>query len=312
MKLSSALCAVVFAACCVYAADPVKETPVKEEVPASDFSKLQSALKAKDPEGFAKVERLAASDLEAAMRELRELARKHKMQMPVRRFPGGEPGGRDFGGGRGHGGPGGGDRHGRGGGRGGMNPLGQFAAESEISEKFPEEYAKVSAELSAAEGKMAKLAERAGVEYRISFATQLRELRAKAPARFAEIERLAKESPMEAWRELMKLAKEENVKLSMPFARGGRGHGGPGGRGPGGPGGPGSSGEMRRVQAPPPMARLRETFPEDMKRYEALRESDPQAAERLLRGLIEQLKTQDNSSEKARPAKRSSGKGSRR
>ena len=70
MKLSSALCAVVFATCCVYAA----ETAPAKEAPASDFSKLQAALKAKDPEGFAKVEKLAGSDLEAAMRELRELA----------------------------------------------------------------------------------------------------------------------------------------------------------------------------------------------------------------------------------------------
>ena len=306
MKLSSVLCATVFASFCVYAAETA---PTKPETPASDFSKLQSALKAKDPEGFAKVEKLAASDLEAAMRELRDLARKHKIQMPIRRFPGGEPGGgRDFGGGR-RGGPGGpgGDRPGR----GGMNPLGQFAAESEIGTKFPEEYAKVSAELSAAENKMAQLAERAGVEYRISLSTQLRTLRAKNPDRFAEVERLAKESPMEAWRELMKLAKDENVKLSMPFGRGGRG-GGHGGHGGGrGPGGQGGSGEMRKVQAPPPMARLREAFPEDMKRYETLRDTDPAAAERLLRGLVDQLHGQNKSSDRPRSSKRS-GNGGRK
>ena len=306
MKLSSALYAVIFAACCAYAAEKVPE----KSVPASDFSKLQSALKVKDPEGFAKVEQLAASDLDAAMHALRDLARKHNMQIPLRRFPGGGdagPGPRDFGGRRG--GPGGGDRHGRGGGRGGMNPLGQFAAESEISAKFPEEYAKVSAELSAAEGKMVKLAERAGVEYRVSFVTQLRELRAKAPDRFAEVERLAKESPMEAMRELMKLARDENVKLSMPFGRGGRG---PGGGDRHGRGGDRQAGELRKVQAPPPMGKLREVFPEDMKRYESLRDSDPQAAERLLRELVERLRAQDKSSGQARSPKRASGKGGRR
>ena len=115
---------------------------------------------------------------------------------------------------------------------------------------------------------------------------------------------------MEAWRELMKLAKEENVKLSMPFGgRGGRGPGGPGGRGPGNHGG---SGEMRKVQAPPPMARLRETFPEDMKRYEALRDSDPAAAERLLRELVDKLQAQNKPADKPRSSKRSSGKGGRK
>jgi len=304
MKLFPALCAALCAVCCIASAD---ESASEKKAPASDFSQLQSTLKTKDPEGYAKVEKLAATDLEAAMREFRELAAKHNLRMPFRRFQGGEP---PFRGGREGGGEGGRDRRGpggdRGGRRGGMNPLGQFSAESEIAEKFPEDYAKVSAELSAAENKMAKLAERAGVEYRVSLSTQLRELRAKAPARFAEVERLAKESPMEAWRELMQLAKDENVKLSMPFGRGGRGPGGPGGPGGRGHGGPGGNGEMRRVNAPPPMGRLREAFPEEMKRYESLRDSDPKAAETLLRGLVEQLKSQD----KPQDGKRRSGHGS--
>ena len=113
---------------------------------------------------------------------------------------------------------------------------------------------------------------------------------------------------MEAWRELTKLAKDENVKLSMPFQRGGRGgHGG--GRG----GAPGTgSGEMRKVQAPPPMSRLRETFPEDMKRYESLRDSDPSAAEQLLRELVGRLNAQNKPSGNARQGKRPQGRNGRR
>ena len=56
---------------------------------------------------------------------------------------------------------------------------------------------------------------------------------------------------MEAWRELMKLAKDENVKLSMPFGRGGRGPGGPGGPG-GGPGGPPGGGLRTRPDCDDP------------------------------------------------------------
>ena len=69
---------------------------------------------------------------------------------------------------------------------------------------------------------------------------------------------------------------------------------------------------MRKVQAPPPMARLREVFPEDMKRYESLRDSDPSAAERLLRELIERLGAHDRPSGAKRPPKRTSGRGGKR
>jgi len=259
------------------------------DVPASpsEFAKAQAALKEKHPEEYAKIEKLAATDLSAALKAFRNVARKYKL-MPQREPS--QPRDGNFGRHRS------GARHG--GGRGG-NPLSTLAAEGRIRARFPEEYAAVSREMSAAEEKMRSLAERAGVDYPPSLAVQLRLLRNKAPERFTAIEEKAAESPREAMRELMRLAAEENVTLPIMAGRGGmRG----GMRGDRPHRGDMDKPEPRRLKNPP-MRRLRETFPEEMKRYEDLRQSDPDGAAKLLRELMSKLESDRSGSETKRSDK---------
>lgn len=251
-----------------------------------EFAKAQAALKAKAPEAYAKIEKLAATDLNAALREFRKLAREQKIQLPRPTFSLGDRGRRVF--------PGDdraeryprGDRGGRPGMSGGRsgNPLAALIAESQIRAKFPTEFAEAAGQLAAAENRMRELAAKAHVEYPRNFSSQLRVLREKAPRRFAEIEAKAADSPREAMRELMALADEEKIELALPV-RGGRG----------GRGGRADAAEHRpepRKVSHPPLRKLRETFPDEMKRYEQLRRNDPSAAAKLLRELAAKLETE--------------------
>ena len=262
-----------------------------ENAPAhpSEFAKAQAALKERAPEEYAKIEKLAATDLYAAMREFRALAQKHDVKLPRpgfgsrhRRGPGegrgdfpgrggDRPGRGDF--------PGRGSRSGRGGGM-----MEQIVAEGKMRAKFPEEYDAAVKELNAAEDKLQQLAERAEVKIPRNMISQLRRLREKAPEKFAEIERRAAEEPREAMRELFELAEANGIELDMPMMRGGRG-GRPGRGGEA----PEEKPEPRKISNPP-IRKLREAFPEEMERYDALRQEDPAAAAKLLRELAEKLK----------------------
>jgi len=281
MKHLYVICAAALLGIAGYAA----ETP-------SEFAKVQAELKQRAPEDYAKIEKLAATDLNAALREFRSTAKKHNIKLPRptmqrnRNFSGGDfpgrgefPGRGDF--------PGRGEFPGRGGrgrgGRGGGNPLAQLSADGKIRKAFPEEFDAVSREMIASEEKMQKLAERAGVKYQPNFASQLRKLRIAAPEKMAEIERLAEDDPRAAFRELGELAQAQGIELASPMMRGGR-------RGGGGrfqreeeakP-------EPRQIKNPP-LRKLRETFPEEMKKYEELRQEDPAAAKKLLLELAEKL-----------------------
>ena len=240
----------------------------------SEFSRAQAALKLKAPEEYAKIEKLAAADLDAALREFRKLAREQKIQLPRPRFDAGDRGRRFPSGG----GPRGPEMRG---GRG-MNLLAVFAAENQIREKFPEEFAKASAELAAAEKRIRELAVKAHVQYPENLVGQLRALREKAPERFAAVAAKSADSPREAMMELMRLAEDEKIELALPM-RGGRA------------GRHGERPEARDRQAGPrklsgpPLRKLRETFPEEMKRYEELRKNDPRSAAKLLRELTDKL-----------------------
>ena len=168
----------------------------------------------------------------------------------------------------------------------GGSPLETLTIDAKLREKFPNEFAAAVRELTAAEDKLNQLAERAGVKYPTNFISQLRRLRDKAPERFAAIEAKAAEEPREAMRELFELAREQNVELGMPMMRGRRGgRGNPDGRG-------GDFAEEKpapRKLSTPPLRKLREKFPEEMRRYESLRQEDPAAATKLLRELAERL-----------------------
>lgn len=242
----------------------------------SEFSRAQAALKQKAPEAYAKVEKLAATDLDAALREFRKLAREQNVQLPRPQFGGSH-------GGRGRRMPPDGGRHGRGGSRGGMrgmNPLAALAAENKLREKYPEEFAKFSRERAEAEAGIRGLAAKAHVEYPTDITGKFRALRERAPERFDAILAKSEEDQRGAMMELMNLASEENVDLGFPMMRGDRHMGRMEHRE--------SRPEPRKLNHPP-LRKLRENFPEEMKRYEELRREDPKAAEKLLRELAAKL-----------------------
>ncbi|MBP5530959.1 MAG: hypothetical protein J6Y54_02880 [Lentisphaeria bacterium] len=247
----------------------------------SDFAKAQAELKSRAPEDYAKIEKLAAADLNAAMREFRAAAKKHGIKLPRpqlqrSRRPGaeGERMGR------------GGERQGRERGRG-INPLTQLVIDGKIRKAFPQEFDAVNREFCAVEEKLEKLAERAGVQYPQSFHSQLHKLRAAAPEKMAEIERLAAEDPRGAFRALNELAGEQGIDIAARGMRGGRRGGDRPGRGPRREEEPPP--EPRRISTPP-IRKLREAFPEEMKRYDELRQEDPAAAKKMLLELNERLR----------------------
>ena len=130
---------------------------------------------------------------------------------------------------------------------------------------------------------MRALAARAHVEYPQNFTTQLRVLRGKAPEGFNAVVAKYPEDPRGAMADLMRLAEEHDVDLALPM-RNRRGGGERMERGERQEGRP----EPRKVNLPP-MRKLREKFPEEMKRYEELKRQDPNAAAKLLRELAAKL-----------------------
>lgn len=247
---------------------------------SGDFAKAQAELKSIAPEEYAKIEKLAATDLNAAMREFRAAAKKHNIKLPRPQFQRSRRPGSD--GER----PGRGERTGRERGRGGINPLTQLVIDGKIRKAFPQEFDAINREFCAVEKKLEKLAERAGVQYPQNFQNQFHKLRAAAPEKMAEIEILAADDPRGAFRALNELAREQGIDIAAPGMRGRRGGERPG------------RGQMREEEPPQeprritttPIRKLDEAFPEEMKRYRELRDQDPEAAKKMLLELNERLK----------------------
>lgn len=180
----------------------------------------------------------------------------------------------------------GGNNWGRQGGRGGfdrnaMMQMGQWMQMSQrvlafeaVREKFP----KVTAELDKAildtEAKYAELAKKAEVEFPASLESNLLKLRAADTAAYTAAIKAIKENPRQNFKQLLELAKKHNITLfparKMPMREG------------------------RNVEAPnktrnvnrPDFRKLRKKFPEEMKQYNELRNSDPAKAKELLQGLV--------------------------
>ena len=71
MKHFYAICAAALLGIAAYAADQ-----------PSEFAKVQAELKTRAPEEYAKIEKLAATDLNAALHEFRAAAKKHDLKLP--------------------------------------------------------------------------------------------------------------------------------------------------------------------------------------------------------------------------------------
>lgn len=184
-----------------------------------------------------------------------------------------------------------GGREGRGGrgGRGGMfDPsrmpvIRRLAAEAQLKEQAPEEYAAAIKAQDAAAKAWSAAAAKAKVTLPEDTADQLRLVREKAPAEYEELLKLAGSDPHAALRKWREAAEKAGVKM-MGF-RGGRGdrgdRGGHGDREAPAPGG--------RKTSRVPMAKLRQAYPAEMAQYEELRKSDPAKARELLRDLSRKL-----------------------
>ena len=191
----------------------------------------------------------------------------------------GGPGGGMRGGQR-WGGPGGGMRGGMG--FGGMM-LGRISRESEIEKKFPKEYAEVAKQLIDAENKLQELAKKAKVELPSDNNNVYRQLKIKAPAEFAEIEKKlsSRETMRDGFTQLRALAEKHQLKLAFGFGMGQR-----------------RGGEMQQNENRPQMRRndaakirsIREKFPKDWEKYRELRrEGKAREAEELVKELMRRL-----------------------
>ena len=174
--------------------------------------------------------------------------------------------------------------------RGGMGFGGmmfnRISKESEIQQKFPEEYAKAAKQLIEAESKLQELAQKAKVELPVDNNYVFRQLKAKAPAEFAEIENKLKqrETMREGFEKLRALAEKHKLKLSFGFGFGMR----PGMRGPEAQQ-PGDRPRMRRNDVAKINA-VRERYPAEWKKVLELRQQNKHGEARALtRELIQRL-----------------------
>ena len=197
-----------------------------------------------------------------------------------------------FGGGRGQFGGGrgqfGGGRGGFGGGMmmagGGM--LGRITKENEIQQKFPKEYAEVVKQLIDAENKLQELAKQAKVELPTDNNHVYRQLKLKAPAEFAAIEKklASRETMREAFGELRALAEKHNLKLSFGFGMGFR----RGGEAPQNASRP----QMRQNDAAK-VRQIREKFPKEWEQVRNLRrEGKQRESDELLKELLRRVDAQ--------------------
>lgn len=157
---------------------------------------------------------------------------------------------------------------------GGMMQRNQLVIEAEIAKKYPGEFAKVEALREKYEAELSALAARAGVQIPETMESKMRRIRKNHPAEFAAAMEKMKNSPREGMGELTALGKKDGIELF-----GGRG----GFRG--GMGADRSAPGSRNVG--PDISALRRKYPEEMKKYDALRGSDPAAARKMLLDLME-------------------------
>jgi len=300
-------------------AEKPKTEAAKTETP-SETAKIQVELKAKYPAEMEAIQKLAATDIMAALEQYRSLCRKANVRLPMPRFSRGEGG---FGGRRGNmpsegfGGGEDGERSFRGGfdRRGGMTPPDGFGGEegergdrsrrggfgrrggrggfsgggrsvemaasiktaSSIKERFAEEYAALNKDLSAVEEKYETLAVKVGADTNAvtPMDRNLRKLETKKPAEFDAAAKLMKENMREGMIRLRELAEQEGIVLNIS-RRGGSGEGGET---------PTFSSSQTRVNPARQMKMIREKYPEEMKKFDELRRTDPAKAQELLREL---------------------------
>ena len=171
---------------------------------------------------------------------------------------------------------------------GGGSMLQRFKAEQEISRKFPKEYADAEKQLFEAEQKLRELAQKAKVTLPDSMESKIRTLKHKQPEAFAKI--AAEEDTRKAMADTMKLAKDNGIELFPAMNR----------MRPG-------SGEQRpeRVERPEGrrsgrvnFSKLRKLYPEEMKKLESVKQSDPKAYTAGLRELVKKMETEDAASKK--------------
>lgn len=183
-----------------------------------------------------------------------------------------------------------GSRRGRRGGQQGFggSMFARFKAEEEIKNKFPKEYAEAEKQLFEAEAKLRELAKKAKVDLPETTASKLRVLKHKQPGDFSRI--ISEQDGRKAFGDMMKLAGENGVEL-MPQGMRGR-H--PGMRGEREDGPRGSEmregGERQRRSGRVDFNKLRKLYPEEMKKLDELRRSDPEAFRKGLRELNDKMK----------------------
>ena len=189
----------------------------------------------------------------------------------------------------------------RGGMRGGMGfggmILGRISKESEIQQKFPKEYAEIAKQLIDAENRLQALAQKAKVELPTDNNNVYRQLKTKAPAEFAEIEKKlsSRETMRDGFNALRALAEKHNLKLAFGF-----GMGQP--RGGDMPRNPEARPQMRRNDAAKIRA-IREKFPKDWEKVRDLRrEGKAKESEELVRELMRRLEAQKTQTPAAAPA----------
>ena len=258
---------------------------------ASEYSDAQAKVKEKYPKEFAEIQKLAATDMDAARKKLQELASKGNIRLPRESSSRGSFSGRsgEFNrggqfGGRGMQFGGRGGQFGGRGGRGGMqfggrgmqfNMLQRYITEKQIAAKFPAEYAAADKEFLAAVAKLEALAAKAKVTLPLSTEVQIRKLRAKAPEEFAQLEELSQSDPRAVFGKLRELSEKHQIPLWEVR----------GDRRPGDAQVPSAPAPTTRKSPQQIMRDLQKAYPEEMKKIMILREEDPRQFARKLQEL---------------------------
>lgn len=246
------------------------------------WASLQSELKKKYPAKYAKIEALAKTNLAKAAQELTALARTAKMEIPRER--------RSFNRGSQHFGAmrwqhRGGQSAGMGSNFSFRNP--RAAAEEQIKTKFPAEYAKIEKQREEIETNLQSLAKKGNITLPDTAETlqkKMRLVREKYKTEFDEIAKLRQSDPSAAWERTQEIYKREGIT----FPRfGSNRH----------QMGQNNTPRMQEPPAPPrrgnPMMErmklLRQKYPQEMKKIESLRRSDPASYRRELRALSRKL-----------------------
>ena len=270
-----------------------ERTRMSTEETNKKWADVQSQLKKKYPEKFAEIEKLAATNIAAAMQKMNELAREAKIATPR--------GGR-FGGGReGFGGREGGQRgEGFGGGRGGfggqrpggfqggmMGNRQRTEAEAKIKEKFPQEYAAIEKQRETAEEQLQALAKKADVKLPLTQEAMMKKMaaiREKYKKEFEEINQLRQTDPQAARERMAEIFKQEGIEMPM-MMRPGEGPRRGGDRGEGGP--------ARRGNSRPNIDKIRKAYPEEMQKLDEIRREDPAKFREEFRKLAERYEREN-------------------